>query len=179
MFCWYICWSIISLIVFLFLSQCRQNGSSCIISNPVVWTLKTLRLDAKFSRFQSKMFGFVFIEITTVGLSWCQRNLLSHVSIAGIFICLLFQVKDVNFFYVLFLKKSCMWPTGHVSQSTLSSLTGHVNVKKHRQVTFEHELFTLIIHNPTHLFCFYFLRWIDILEWCPNVKWIFPIVFLL
>jgi hypothetical protein len=118
------------------------------------------------------MFCFVLIEITTVGFSLRQRNSLSHVSIAGIFICLLYQVKDAKIFYVFyFLKKSCnTWPTGHVSQSTLSSLTGACQCQKHRQVTFEHELFTLIIRNPTHLFSFYFLRWIDILEWCPTVK---------
>jgi hypothetical protein len=149
---------LICLIVFLSLSQCRQNGSSSIISNPVVWTLKTLRLDAKFSRFQSKMFGFVFIEITTVGLSWCQRKVLSHVSIAGIFICLLFKVKDVNYFYVLnFLKKSCnTWPTGHVSQSTLSSLTGLVNVKNtgklHLNMSFS--LWLYIIQHICFVFTF-------------------------
>ena len=123
---------LISLIVFLFLSQCRQNGSSCIISNPVVWTLKTLRLDAKFSRFQSKMFGFVFIEITTVGLSWCQRKVLSHVSIAGIFICLLFQVKDVNFFYVFYFFQRNLVIRGQLdmlASQHLSSLTGLLNVK--------------------------------------------------
>ncbi len=87
-----------------------------------------------------------------------------------------FKWKMLNFFYVFyFFKKSCnMWPTGHVSQSMLSSLTGHVNVKNtgklHLNMSFS--LWLYIIQHIC-LFVFYFLRWIDILEWCPNVKWIF------
>ena len=74
--------------------------------------------------FDPRSFLFDLFVITSVGFSLCQRNVLSHVSIAGIFICLLFPVKDVNIFMFYFFKEilyvamAHFEECGHVSQST-------------------------------------------------------------
>jgi hypothetical protein len=118
-----------------FVYICLSNLSNCLLVSFSVskkWfqlhnfqpcdsvNLKTLRPDAKFSRFQSKMFCFDLIEITTVGFSLRQRKVPSHVSIAGIF------TIDLR------------WPTlknvDIASQHCLLWLA--CQCQKHRQVTF-------------------------------------------